>query len=258
MAEALVDELETAVTQLGRAVVQLQKYRIRDRGDALALVRTTLDLGDRARGAHHRRGIDPAVAAALFAEAKDRLRGIETLLGEVRTSAAYREAVAAHAAGDHAVLARRLPEIFADLVVVRPIPDLHVAVPWIRRARPRPPSELAHAAATLIREGWDADDDPLAPGLDPELPAVTVDLEPTTDEPLVLRLRGDAIPPAVFRVDEAGTHLVHVPHLTAPAVAVVPPQLDEEALGEFSVDWPSWRAALVSALATEGVPVVEG
>lgn len=258
MPEALVPELETAVADLGRAVMQLQKYRVRDRADALALVRTTLDLGDRTRGAHHRRGLDPDAARALVTEAHERLAAIQAVLEEVRTSPRYREAVAAHAGRDHATLERTLPEIFADLVVVRPIPDLHVAVPWIRRARPRPPAELARAAAALVREGLAADGDPLAAGLDPDLPAVALDREPATDEPLVLRLRGETIPPAVFLLAEAGTHLVHVPHLTVPAVAVVPPQLDDEALGEFSVDWDSWRAALVAALATQGVRVVEG
>jgi hypothetical protein len=141
---------------------------------------------------------------------------------------------------------------------VRPLPDLHLSVPWIRRARPRPPNELAETAATLVREGVKADGDPLAAGVDPELPAVALDRTPATDEPLVLRLHGETIPPAVFVVDEAGTPLVHVPLLTVPAVAVVPRLLDEEALGEFSVDWESWRAALVAALSAAGVRVVEG
>lgn len=258
MAEALVPELEAAVTALGRAVVQLQKYRVRDRADALALVRGTLELGDRARGAHHRRVLDPKAAASLLADAEARLGAIEALLEEVRAGAPYREAVAAHAAADHATLARTLPVVFADLAVVTPTPDLHLPVPWIRRARPRPPAELARAAAALAREGVAGDGDPLAPGMDPELPAVALDLVPASDEPLVLRLAGAGLPPAVFRVEEAGTHLVHVPHLRAPAVAVVPRALDDEALGEFSVDWEPWRAALIAALAAEDIPVVEG
>lgn len=258
MAEALVPELEAAVTALGRAVVQLQKYRVRDRADALALVRATLALGDRARGAHHRRMLDPEAATALLADAEARLGEIQALLDEVRAGAPYRDAVAAHAARDHATLARTLPDVFADLAVVTPIPDLHLPVPWIRRARPRPPAELARAAATVAREGVAADGDPLAPGMDPGLPAVALDLVPATDEPLVLRLAGAGLPPAVFRVEEAGTYLVHVPHLHAPAVALVPRALDDEALGEFSVDWDSWRAALIAALAADGIAVAEG
>lgn len=257
MSEALVPEIEAAVGDLGRAVMQLQKYRLRDRADALALVRAILDLGDRTRGAHHRRALDPDAAAAVLLEAQERLAAVNALLAEVRSDTTYRAAVAAHAARDHATLAATLPAIFADLTPVRPVPDLHLPVPWIRRARPRPPTDLAEAAATLVRGGVEADGDPLAAGVDPELPAVTLDRLPATDEPLVLRMRGETIPPVVFRVDEAGTHLVHVSHLTVPAVAVVPRQLDDEALGEFSVDWESWRAALVAALGAAGVPVVE-
>ncbi|MCW5891576.1 MAG: hypothetical protein KIT14_13640 [bacterium] len=258
MSEVLVPELETVVADLGRAVIELQKFRVRERDDALALVRATLELGDRARRAHHHRALDPDTAAALLADAQAHLAAIASLLAEVRSSPAYRTAVAAHAHGDHATLVRTLPALFADLAVVDPIPDLHLSVPWIRRARPRPPGELARAAATLARDGVAADADPLAPGMDPDLPAVALDLVPATDEPLVLRLEAAAVPPAVFRLEEAGTHLVHVPYLRVPALAVVPLTLDDEALGEFSVDWERWRAALVEALGAEGVTVVKG
>ena len=49
-------------------------------------------------------------------------------------------------------------------------PPLFHAVVWLRRGRPRPADEVAADVVAAARRGLAADDDALAPGVDPELP----------------------------------------------------------------------------------------
>ena len=254
-AEAAVTALETAIADVGAGLVQLQKFR-----DGLpahaTLLAETMRLGDRARAAHRAESLD-ADAAALAGAARALLARVGTALAAVRAAATYRAAVAAHVAGDHAALARLLPAVFAGLEPVAAPPDLFLAVPWLRRSRPRPADDLAGLVDELRAAGIDAESDPAAPGVDAELPAVALLGEAPLGDPLVLRFPGASLPPAVFVVVDSGEYLVHVPALRTPFAVVLPPTLDPDELGEVSVDHPRYRAALASALATRGIRAVE-
>jgi hypothetical protein len=255
-AEAAVGALETAIADAGAALVQLQKFR-----GALALHATllgeTMRLGDRARAAHRGETLDARAAAALAAEARTLAARAAAALADVRAAPAFRAAVAAHAAGDHAALRRLLPAVFAGLAPVDVRPDLFLAVPWLRRNRPRAPDDVADVVEALRKDGIAAESDPAAPGVDAELPAVALLREPPGADPVLLRFAGDGLPPAVFVVVDADEHLVHVPRLRAPFAVVLPPELDPDELGEISVDHAAYRAELAAALAARGVAAFE-
>ncbi len=242
--------LERTITEVGTLLVQLHKYR---EGVVLhpALLALALDIGDRARRRHHRQELASG-DADLVHEALDLHRRLESSLAAIRDGSTYRAAVAAHAAGAHADLARLLPLVFDDLDPAPAPPALWHALPWLRRNRPRPAPELAAAVAHFAAEGIDGDTDPMAPGLDPELPAVPLEVAPSGGEPLLLRYDAGALPPAVFRLRTVSAFVVHVPRLHVPFDIVLLDTLDEDELGEVSVDYPRYRAALATALTAIG------
>jgi hypothetical protein len=244
--------LETAIADTGALLVQLHKFRA---GAALhpVLLAEAMALGDRARRHLHAQALDAAADAALTADATALRARVQRALDDVRASTDYRAAVAAHAAGDRDTLARILPRVFAGLTPVPPPAALWHAVPWLRRNRPRPAAEIAAVVQHLAATGIEADGDPMAPGIDPELPAVPLDTEPAGADPLLLRWSASDLPRAVFRLDETGAIVVHVPRLVAPFTVVLPATLDEDELGEVSVDHPRYRAELVDALAAVGI-----
>lgn len=256
MHDATVVELEAAVADAGLLLVRLEKYRAGARPDALALRRRALDLGDRARWLHHRAGLDAAAAQALLDETRALVAALHAALAAVRDAAPYRAAVAAHAAGDAAALARLVPEIFDGLEPFAPAGELFHAVPWRRRGRPRPPAELAATVAGLCADGLAPDGDDLAPGVDPGLPAVVLEPEAPDDEVVTLRIPSAAVPAAAFRRVEGGEVLVYSARLRAPVTVRLRAELDADALEEAGgIDYPPYRAAVRAALTAAGVPV---
>lgn len=242
--------LEAEIAEVGRLLVQLQKYR-EGAGAHLALRTAAATLGDRARRLHRARVLD-AEAGALAEEARALRTRAAAALDDLRAATSYRAAVDAHAHTDSAALARLLPTIFDGLDVVPSPPDLYLAVPWLRRNRPRPPADVAADVARLRRDGIEAEGDAFAPGLDTALPAVPLlDVEPEAD-PVVLRFRGDELPPAVFQVVDSGQYLVHVPRLATAFAVLVPLELDPEELGEIVFDHAAYRTQLLAALADLG------
>jgi hypothetical protein len=179
------------------------------------------------------------------------VRGRDAVAG-LRQAPPYRAAVAAHRAGDHAALARLLPTVLDGLEHVPEPPPLFHAVTWLRRNRPRPADDVARDVARARDHGLDADADPLAGGIDPELPAVPLALDPDGASPVLLRFEAGSLPPAVFRLRPSGQLLVHVPVLRAAFAVVLPETLDPDELGEVSVDHPRYRRLLIDALATHG------
>jgi hypothetical protein len=244
--------LEETIADAGALLVQLNKFRA-GAASHTRLLADTMALGDRARRHLRAQALDAATDAELAREATALRDRVQSALDDVRSSPAYGEAVAAHGVADYATLARLLPAIFTGLRVV-PVPAaLWYAPPWQRRSRPRPASEMAAAILRLATDGLEPDADPLAPGLDPELPAVPLDEDASVADPVLLRWRHDDLPPSVFRLDDSGALLVHVTRLTAPFAVVLPETLDDDELGEVSIDHPRYRAELLAALAAVGI-----
>ena len=256
MDDRAATDLEAAIADVGRLLVQLQKYR-----EAAAVHQTllgaALTLGDRARAGHHRQTLDAPSATALVGEVA-MLRGrAAAALAAVHGSGPYREAVRAHATADFPTLGRLLPVVFADLETVGARCGGFTSVPWLRRGRPRPAADLAAEIACRRAEGLAGEGAPDAPGSDPELPAVVLAAEPPPGEPLVLAFPADVLPPVLFRLSGTDEILVHVPRLLARFRVCVPAALDDDAVGEATLHWEPYRAALVEALAAAG-EAVEG
>ena len=166
----------------------------------------------------------------------------------MRESPSYRAAVAAHATEDHTALATLLPALFEGIEHVPTPPPLFHAVLWLRRNRPRPAHEVVAEIVRLLHEGIAPDGDRLAWGTDPELPAVELLDERPLADPIMVRFAPGSLPPAVFRLIESGTHLVHVPVLRAPFEVLVAKSLDPEELGEITLDHAAYRDDLLAAL----------
>lgn len=250
-------QLEAAIADIGALLVQLHKFTagLPPHGVLLA---ETMALGDRARRHLRAQALDAAADAALGAEAASLRARAAGALDEIRRCPTYQDAVAAHTTGDHPALARLLPALFVGLSAVPAPPFLWHPVAWLRRNRPRPATDVVTTVRALAAHGLEGDDDPAAPGLDPALPAVPLDTAPTGADPVLLRWAHADLPPAVFRRDATGEILVHVPRLIAPFAVVLPTTLDEDELGEVSVDHPRYRAELIGAFAAAGINTAGG
>ena len=250
-------ELESAVADVGALLVRAEKYRRATGPEGARLRREAFAIGDAARRLHRRNGLDAATVSALLDEAHalgDRLRG---LVSAVRASAAYRDAVAAHAAGDGATLARVLPEIFADLEPASPRGPLFVPLDWLRRGRLRPVDQLTAEVVDLARAGLPAEGDDLSRGADPDLPAVVLGAD-APEDPVVLRLAAEDVRGPLHRLADSGEYLVHVPRLRAPLTVAIAADFapDEQLRVELAPeDYARHRDALAAALAAAGVAV---
>jgi hypothetical protein len=190
----------------------------------------------------------------LLTDTEALLHRLRDLLRATRDAPEFRAAVLAQAAEHHATLAALLPRLFDGLEHVGAPPALFRSVDWLRRNRPRPAADVVEDVVRLRDDGIAAEGDPQAPGIDPELPAVALQVDPPA-EPILLRFAGSDLPPAVFAVRDTGEHLVHVSLLRTPFEVVLPAELDPEELGEISLDHPRYRAELERALAQTGLRV---
>jgi hypothetical protein len=255
--EARVSELESAVADVGALLLGAQKYRRAAGAEGARLRQDALALGDAARRLHRRDGFDAATVATLLDEAHALADRLRALVAAVRASAAYRDAVAAHAIADEATLARVLPEIFADLEPAPRRGPLFAPLPWLRRGRLRPVEELTADIVGIAREGLPAEGDDLSRGADPELPAVVLGAT-MPEEPVVLRLAAEDVRGPLHRLAESGEYLVHVPRLRAPLTVAIAADFapDEQLRLELAPeDYARHRDALVAALAAAGVAV---
>jgi hypothetical protein len=180
---------------------------------------------------------------------------IRALIEAARAAPEYRDAVTAHAAGDHAALARLLPAIFAGLEPLRAGGDLFAPIAWLRRGRVRPVADVvADVQAGLSGEG-----DDLSPGADAALPAVSLHDAAPPEEPVVLRVPAGTLSAPVHRLRDTGDVLVHVSRLSVPGAAVrlaTRLELDEQLRVEIAAaEWARHRDALAAALAAAGVTV---
>lgn len=255
MADSLATELEVVVADTGLLLIELEKFRVAPTSGAASLRAEALGLGDRARRLHRSGTLDDQAAAPLVREGRAIVEQLRRTLQDIRDAPAYRAAVDAHRAGDHAALATLLPELLVGLEAVPDPPALFHPVTWLRRNRPRPPADVATEVAHLRDAGLPASGDATTWGSDGELPAVSLLAAPPAGDPIALRFEPGVLPPAVFRLRETDEHLVHVPVLRAPFAAVLPSALDPDELGEISVDHPRYRALLQDALRGVAVPV---
>jgi hypothetical protein len=258
--EGLVSELEGAIADTGALLVRVQKYRRGTEPEGAALAREALALGDAARRLHRQGALDAAAARRLLDEARALATRLHALLAAVRDAPEYRSAVTAHAAGDHATLARLLPAIFAGLEPVATPGDLFAPVAWLWRGRLRPVADVVAEVVAARIEGLAAEGDDLSPGADAQLPAVVLAADPPADDPVVLRLPAGSVAPPVHRLLDTGEHLVHVPRLRTPTVVLLAPhlELEEQLRVEITpAEWTDYRAKLAAALAAAAVPVEE-
>jgi len=254
--EALVGELEAAIADVGALLVRARKYRRGQTGKGATLLDEALALGDRARRLHRHEALDPAAARVLLTAAAALAARVRGLLSAVRAAPEYRAAVAAHAAGDAAALAAALPVIFVGLEPAPRPPDLFYPLAWQRRGEPRPVAEVVADVQHYRDEGIAAEGDDVAPGTDPELPAVLLLGEAPPDEPVMLRFQSGAFGQPAYRLADTGEFLVYAPRLRAPFTVLLRPTLDTED-DEGAGAYPAWHAALAAALATANVPVEE-
>jgi len=255
MAESLATELEVVVADTGLLLIELEKFRVAPTSRAATLRADALGLGDRARRLHRSGSLDDQAAAPLVREGRAIIEQLRRTLQDIRDAPAYRAAVEAHRAGDHAALATLLPELLVGLEAVPDPPALFHPVTWLRRNRPRSPADVAAEVAHLRDTGLPATSDATTWGCDAELPAVALLAAPPTGDPIALRFESAALPPVVFRLRETDEHLVHVAVLRAQFAAVLPSTLDPVELGEVSVDHPRYRAMLLDALEGVAIPV---
>ena len=251
MDDGTADALERVIAEAGGLLVELEKFRASSDDDLPALRPEVLALGDRARRLH-REDLLADAARPLLEKGNALVGRLRTALRALRESPTYRAATAAHAAGDHAALARLLPELFEGLELVPEPPPLFHAVSWLRRNRPRPPADVAAEIAHLRAEGIEAEGDALERGVDPELPAVPLLDERPAGDPVCLRFALDALPP-VYRLADSGDHLVHVHLLRAPFEVLVADALDPDEVGEITFDPAPYRDALLDALRDAGI-----
>src|SRR2546430_9480684 len=202
--EAVVGEPEAAIADVGALLVRVRKYRRGQTGAGATLLDEALALGDRARRLHRHEALDPAAARALLSEAEALATRGRELLSGVRAAPEYRAAIVAHAAGDVTALATALPAIFVGLEAVAGPPDLFYPLAWQRRAKPRPVADVVAEVKRCLDEGLTAEGDDVAPGTDPELPAVVLHGEAPPHEPVVLRCAAAVCGPPIYPLPDTG------------------------------------------------------
>src|SRR5262249_43175481 len=159
MADSLATELEVVVADTGLLLIELEKFRVAPTSGAASLRAEALGLGDRARRLHRSGTLDDQAAAPLVREGRAIVEQLRRTLQDIRDAPAYRAAVDAHRAGDHAALATLLPELLVGLEAVPDPPALFHPVTWLRRNRPRPPADVATEVAHLRDAGLPASGD---------------------------------------------------------------------------------------------------
>jgi hypothetical protein len=253
--DTVVTALEEAIAELGTLIVQMDKFRAAGADDARRLRAASLAIGDRARRAHRHAALDPGLARELHADATAARTALAGWLADVRASPAYAAAIEAVSRGDASVY-DAWPAVFAGVAATAPPAILFHPVDWQRRGRPRPAAEIADDLAAWRDDGLPGEDDPLAPGVDPALPAVLFHAEAPAGAPLCVAVRGDARPPAVLRLASSGDVLVPGARARlAFAVSLAAPDADE--LDAWTLDPVAFHRALVDALAARDVPLDE-
>jgi hypothetical protein len=244
----VVNALEHAIADLGSLLVQLDKLRVDD--EALGLRAACLAIGDRARRAHRRGTLDAGLATELRADAGAARAALEAWLDARRASSLYRRAAAALADGDDDTLRDALPALFAGVSVRSPSPALFHPVPWQRRGRPRPATEIADELAAWHADGIPGDGDPASPGVDPALPGVLLQTAPPDGAPAYLAIPPGAAP-WVLSLDATGDVVAPGERRRLPFTVVLAGVDDD--LDAWTLNPVAFRREIAAALAARGL-----
>jgi len=247
----VVSALEAAIADVGMLLVQMDKFRAGETGDARRLRAAVLTIGDRARRAHRHGALDGALARELDADVAAARASLVDWLARVRASGDYRRAVDALARGDRVTLRATLPALFAAVRAVDAPPVLFHSVDWQRRGRPRPAADVAREVARLAAEGLPAENDATTLGVDPELPGVVLLTAPPIGAPVHLVLRGDARPAWVLELESGDAVAPGAALRTSFAVGLAEPDTDE--LDEWTLEPAAYRDELAAAMRAQGL-----
>jgi hypothetical protein len=253
--EAAVTALEAAMADTGALLVRTERYRAGAEAARGTLAHEALRLGDEARALHRHGSLDGEAALTLLGRARALGARIEAVLADVQAAPEYTAALAAVAAGDHAVALRLLPQVFAGLETVATPPTLYHALAWRRRGRARTVADLVAEVLRARDRGLMPEGDDLSRGADARLPAVMLLDVPPDDEPAALTIDGARVGPRVLRLADTGEYLVHVPSLRALGGVHVADALPPDELEAGAEDYARFRAELIAALGRAGVRV---
>jgi hypothetical protein len=244
----VVNALEHAIADLGSLLVQVEKFRVDD--EAVALRAACLGIGDRARRAHRHGTLDATLATELSADAGAARAALAAWLDALRASSRYGRAVSALTAGDDDTLRDALPALFAGVTVRSPSPPLFHPVPWQRRGRPRPATEIADELAAWRADGIPGDGDPASPGVDPALPGVQLSTAPPDGAPTHLAIPAGAAP-WMLSLDATGDAVVPGARRRLPFTVVLADADDD--VDAWALDPVGFRRELAAALAARGL-----
>ena len=186
-------------------------------------------------------------------------------LEELHGSPVYQRAVRGVAADRQAELADVIPQVFARLRVVQPVPSLYFPVsPSAGRRRPGSspflsPAECADKILQLLADGIGPDVE-AAEWWERELPSITcADAPAGLETPIALCLDAAKVRVAVFVETEAATLRVFTTHLHAPMSVVLAREATDEWWEAYQDSYHVFRDALQQQLAARGQAVtIEG
>lgn len=245
-------ELEAALTSGGTLLVWAEKYRYADADALPSLRRQLLALGDHGRRLARAGALQEHTAREVLDAVTLVNRATRRLIDDHRSSAPYRRAVEAHAAGDAIRLAALLPTIFADLHLAPPPATAFWTPAWQNRGRPLPAARIAADLRDLAALGIPASGDDLTPGVDPELPGVLLSVTAPLGVPLALRYDGTRLSLPCLRLCD-DLLLIPIARLQLPFLVTL--ALPDEPLDEWIADPPAYLDALEHACRQQGLAV---
>jgi hypothetical protein len=261
-AEQLI-ALEAAVAELGALYAVAKGFTALHAGAETELLPRVIDLGSRlrrlVRGGHlTAEAIDSAAHEIVALGSEWRVA-----LEQLRTSSVYQRALAALAADHQDELAQLIPQIFADLRLVRPAPTLYFPVsPSSGRRRPGSSPFLSAAACAeyivqMLTEGI-VPDSGGSEWWDTDLPFISgADAPSALDTPIALRLTGP-VQAAVFGVIDAPSFRIFTPRLCTDTSIVLAPEATDEWWEAYEDSYRSFRDTLHQELTTRGQTVTVG
>jgi hypothetical protein len=248
---------EAAMRELGTLQGVAARY-VPLRRDAEALLGELMDLGRTLRRATRRGVFTDDVVEEAAARVRRLRDGWQCRLAELHSSAPYRGALAAYAAGDQQRLGELLPAIFAGLEPAAAAPPLYQAVVLTTRRRTagspfRPPAGVAEEVEQVRREGlrprvragdwWDTDFPALS--FASELEAI--------DAPVALSV--DTLPRSVVLLREGDAVVSFTTCLRAECSVVLAESSDDSWYEAAEGSYAAYRDALAHELGRRGVAV---
>jgi len=264
-AEQLIG-LEAAQAELGTLYAVARSFTaLQARAEAELLPHLT-GLGRRLRGLlRQARLTDGAVDLAAREIAAVRTTW-QAELEQVRASAVYQRTLAAFAADRQEVLAELIPQVFAGMHLVRPVPSLYFPVsPSSGRRRPGispflSAAECADRILRIVDDGYESDSGATA-WWDRELPSIScADRVAALETPIALCLAASDVRVVVFATSADASLRIFTPRLRAPLSIVLAAEATDEWWEAYQDSYREFRDALRRDLAARGqtVSVLDG